>query len=280
MTNRWMKVWVLLGSLVASAAAQDIDVNVYSTAPGGGELVAADFNFDAAIPVADRLGFCPGGQCFYSTSDPGIRTPAASRPGDGLYGLTSGTPVSLEIVALEAGVSFKVGATVLNAAGSSVRLGSASDLHLHPEYQLQAAQGVVGDFALSFRLTTTSAQYEPSQVYTFNLTNRDPAAASPTPQATATSTVVPPTSTPPPTPTPTETSPPTATATQTVPPNETCDGDCDGNGVVSISELIRGVNIALGNLALEACPSFDINGDGMVGINELISAVLDALNGC
>jgi len=59
-----------------------------------------------------------------------------------------------------------------------------------------------------------------------------------------------------------------------------CVGDCNGDGMVAINELIIGVNIALGSAPLSMCPSFDANGDGMVGINELITAVNNALNGC
>jgi hypothetical protein len=64
------------------------------------------------------------------------------------------------------------------------------------------------------------------------------------------------------------------------PPTPSCVGDCDGDGVVAINELILGVNIALGSTPLSSCPAFDANGDGMVGINELIAAVNNALNGC
>jgi hypothetical protein len=49
---------------------------------------------------------------------------------------------------------------------------------------------------------------------------------------------------------------------------------------VSIGELIIGVNIALGQAAVENCLAFDINENGVVGINELIVAVGNALNGC
>lgn len=58
-----------------------------------------------------------------------------------------------------------------------------------------------------------------------------------------------------------------------------CVGDCDGNNMVAINELITGVNIALGNLPVSACPSFDCMGDG-VQINCLIQGVNNALNGC
>jgi hypothetical protein len=60
----------------------------------------------------------------------------------------------------------------------------------------------------------------------------------------------------------------------------TCVGDCNGDGMVAINELITGVNIALGSSPVSACPSFDVNGDGSVAINELIGGVNNALNGC
>lgn len=59
-----------------------------------------------------------------------------------------------------------------------------------------------------------------------------------------------------------------------------CAGDCDDSGRVLISELVRGVNIALGNTSIDECTALDANGDGSIGINELVGAVLAALNGC
>lgn len=59
-----------------------------------------------------------------------------------------------------------------------------------------------------------------------------------------------------------------------------CAGDCNGSGTVTVDELIRGVNIALGNGSVAQCASFDLNGDGTVTINELINAVNGALAGC
>ena len=59
-----------------------------------------------------------------------------------------------------------------------------------------------------------------------------------------------------------------------------CVGDCNGDGEVAINELITGVNIALGSLPLDRCPSFDINDDGEIEINELITGVNNALAGC
>lgn len=59
-----------------------------------------------------------------------------------------------------------------------------------------------------------------------------------------------------------------------------CVGDCNGDGVVAINELITGVNIALDPANLSQCPSFDVNDDSMVAINELIAAVNNALGMC
>lgn len=63
-------------------------------------------------------------------------------------------------------------------------------------------------------------------------------------------------------------------------PAAACPGDCDGDGRVSIAELIRGVNIALGLAPLSNCPAFDRDGNGMVSIGELIAAVNASLGGC
>lgn len=97
----------------------------------------------------------------------------------------------------------------------------------------------------------------------------------PAPTATPTATRTPtatPTATRTPTKTPTRT--PTATATPTPTPVQ---GDCDGSGDVTVDELIRGVNIALGSLPVERCPSLDRNLDGIVTVDEVLRAVNLAL---
>jgi hypothetical protein len=59
-----------------------------------------------------------------------------------------------------------------------------------------------------------------------------------------------------------------------------CAGDCNGDGAVTVDELIKGVNIALGSASRDQCPSFDTNGDGEVTVDELVHAVNNALSGC
>jgi hypothetical protein len=113
-------------------------------------------------------------------------------------------------------------------------------------------------------------------------TNTPVVTATSTPSATSTSTNTPvatATATPSATSTNTPTASPTETPTDT-PSRPACGGDCNGDGLVSINELILGVNIALGEREIPACPAADIDKGGSVAINELIGAVNNALFGC
>ena len=53
-----------------------------------------------------------------------------------------------------------------------------------------------------------------------------------------------------------------------------------GVSEVTVDELVKGVNIALGSLSLDQCPRFDCQGTGRVAIDCLIRAVGATLNGC
>ena len=59
-----------------------------------------------------------------------------------------------------------------------------------------------------------------------------------------------------------------------------CPADCDADGQVTIAELVRAVNIALGLSAVDDCPSADPSGDAAVTVDELLQAVNAALGGC
>lgn len=90
----------------------------------------------------------------------------------------------------------------------------------------------------------------------------------------------------PPTPTPV----PTRTATQPVPtatvggpsptPGQGCVGDCDGNGTVTVDEIVTMVNVALGTQSVSNCPPGDPSGDGSVTVDEILTAIQNALAGC
>jgi hypothetical protein len=74
--------------------------------------------------------------------------------------------------------------------------------------------------------------------------------------------------------TPTGTPPPSAT-TPTPPP--ALGGDCNGDGLVTIDDLVRAVAVALGTANVSTCPAADLDGNGIVTIAELIAAVRAAL---
>jgi hypothetical protein len=59
-----------------------------------------------------------------------------------------------------------------------------------------------------------------------------------------------------------------------------CEGDCNRNRVVSVDELVTGVNITLGSVPSNVCKSFDRTEDGKVTVDELATAVNRALEGC
>jgi hypothetical protein len=61
---------------------------------------------------------------------------------------------------------------------------------------------------------------------------------------------------------------------------ETCAGDCNEDGSVTVNELVLGVNINLGRADVSNCPAIDTDGNMLVAINELIAAVRSNLDGC
>jgi autotransporter-associated beta strand protein len=76
----------------------------------------------------------------------------------------------------------------------------------------------------------------------------------------------------------------TATPTPTYTPTPTfsgpCTGDCDGNGAVTVNEVVLGVSFALSGTVGPPCEAIDADRDGRASIAELIAAVGNALDGC
>ncbi len=58
-----------------------------------------------------------------------------------------------------------------------------------------------------------------------------------------------------------------------------CVGDCNGDGHVTVDEIVTMVNLAL-NGGISGCPAGDANGDGQITVDEIVRAVSNALNGC
>jgi hypothetical protein len=86
------------------------------------------------------------------------------------------------------------------------------------------------------------------------------------------------------TPTPTVTTAPnTPTATRTLPPLPTlgpCFGDCDDDGMLTVDEIVLGIQIGLFLADKDACDAFDIDGDGEVTIDELVKGIRAGVRGC
>lgn len=63
-------------------------------------------------------------------------------------------------------------------------------------------------------------------------------------------------------------------------PAPACVCDCNRDGSVTVEEIVRAVNIALGISFLSTCPEADASGDGAVTVDEIVQAVNNGLNGC
>lgn len=61
---------------------------------------------------------------------------------------------------------------------------------------------------------------------------------------------------------------------------QVCDGDCNGDGQVTVDEIILAVNVALGQTAVTACRAADADADGAITVDEIVSAIGAALGGC
>lgn len=59
-----------------------------------------------------------------------------------------------------------------------------------------------------------------------------------------------------------------------------CGGDCDGDTQVTVDEIVKAVNIALGTAQLNTCTAADTNADQEVTVEEIVGGVNRALSGC
>ncbi len=226
-------------------------MEIWSTQPGGGALT---IYWDFAHKKIQTAGsFCADGQCLYSTIDNGFIT-TLPPPADGYYPLVDGVDVTFEIVAIDPAVTVHINGVTVAHPGDTELLGTSPTLHTHPAWEITIPEGTpLMDYPLSFKLTTTSSLYADSDDFSVIVTDQ------PTPTPVA----------------PTPTATPTTTPTVAVPP---CPGDCNGDGVVSVAEIVSAVAAALGEGA--ACAAVDVNRDDIVSVAEIIAAVNAALNGC
>lgn len=143
---------------------------VGSTADGGGAL-ATLFHFDGRDA---RLSYSTtiGPYSIYTGQLPAFESLDADDPPE-IYVLDAGTPVSIEITDIQGPVHVVVNSTTLDDVGDSALIGTEPIGHTHPDWRLvlEAPAGTFGEGSISFRLTTTSASYTSSPIYTVKLTN-------------------------------------------------------------------------------------------------------------
>ncbi|MCK6553286.1 hypothetical protein L6Q96_01670 [Candidatus Binatia bacterium] len=255
MNRRLPLVAILLAGLTlapdrACGQATHADMLLFSTMARGGTLTV-DYDFSTPTEVFESI--CVADRCLYGNTNPGFNVAASDRPAQGFFLLRDRTQVTMEIVALDPGVSVKVGSSVLNSAGARATIGTAPGIHLHPSWQVAVQRGQRGTFKVRFRLTTTSRFYEPSEVFVLSLSNgsREPTptetqapspSASPSPSPSASMAPTPTngaTASPSTTPSPTITPLPIPSATPTVVGLAGCDANCDG--AVSGADFVAAV---------------------------------------
>ena len=61
---------------------------------------------------------------------------------------------------------------------------------------------------------------------------------------------------------------------------QTCAGDCNGDGQVSVDEMIVAANVVLGTLDVRACPGIASGSDGAARIDDAVAAVRGSLGQC
>jgi hypothetical protein len=150
------------------------DMLIGSTQPGGGALaIAFDFSTVVRVSLADVVGSIS----LYTAVDPGFAVAGAAA--DGMHPLRRGSEVRLEVTGVDDGqVAIVLNGALAARVGDAVVLGTtgagpAARPHRHPEIQLRLAMppGEFGEGAFSFRLTTPSPAYAPSETYTLRVSN-------------------------------------------------------------------------------------------------------------
>jgi hypothetical protein len=71
---------------------------------------------------------------------------------------------------------------------------------------------------------------------------------------------------------------PTPTPTET--PTVACIGDCTGDGIVTIEDIVILINAAKTGGSAAACPNGDANGDSHITVDDILHALANALYGC
>lgn len=166
----------LLAGGTAAAGEAGSDLLLGSTAAGGGRLLV-DYPFDERPVVQVSASGFPG---LFTAADPGF-VPALDDPAEGLFALSLGTTLGLEITAIDDNVQLQLGADLLEEEGDTVTIGThdnvdpeLSSLHRHPQFLLTLTGDGPGGFAegdFSFRIHDEDETYDDSSIHELTLSN-------------------------------------------------------------------------------------------------------------
>jgi len=169
-TLRGVLILCTLAVPTLARAHGDAVITLASTASGGGAL-AADYEFESVSRVSFSASFGP--VSLYTGIFPAFEPLAADAAP--FYALATGTQVSIQITAVDDGVtSMKIDTTVLSHVGDTAVLGTMPFPHTHPQYQLQLnlPEGEFGEGRISFKLLASGpTTYADSPVYTIKISN-------------------------------------------------------------------------------------------------------------
>lgn len=148
------------------------EVLIGSTQAGSGDL-KAEYEFEEPVHAhfSACLGGtgpeCIGGTAVYSVVSPGFDSLEEDEPEASHFTLVDGTEITLRVISIDPGLSFKLGSLIIDAAGETVLLG-AVPFHADIEAQVAVENGIVreGGWRITFDLTSSDSGYETSETYT------------------------------------------------------------------------------------------------------------------
>jgi len=148
------------------------DLVVGSSQPGGGAIgVLFDFAEEVVLTRTATLGPL----VVYSAIDPAFDGLTEDDPDASLYVLSGEIPLTVELVAIDAGAELRLDATVLAAPGDTAEIVMGPGVHFHPEWRVIAPEGTTpGPHDVTFRLGDASGRYGMSQTFTLTLVITDP----------------------------------------------------------------------------------------------------------
>jgi hypothetical protein len=142
-----------------------------SSEAGGGQIILDALPIALVVPSACVGGSgdaCEGGTLVYTGDSPGFGPLPSGDAQHSIFKLPDGVAVSIQLTHAESGAAAQINGATLDMPGESALIGTAPELHNHPDWTLfGAGSELPAAKRLSFRLTAPG--YESSQQYTVSI---------------------------------------------------------------------------------------------------------------